>query len=367
MSEPTGTQYAGFWARLLAFLADSAIVFLVSAALLAGAAVALGPEALMPVAFGIAALGLLYWPVMHASGVQGTFGKVIVGLKVTRFDGRPISILRSVWRELGKILSASVLMLGYLAAAVLPRKQALHDLLAGTYVVREGPSRPFAALAVAVAGFALPVVVIPMWMDPAVIKKTGATMEAMVPPELMKQVSGQDLVKQSLGTGQEWVSRALESIQGLFKQDPSPAPPAPKAAPTPPVTKAPSPKPQASAPKPEAPKLEPAKPAPKVVRSKPPPTPSTSNARAGERYNDIGTAVMYQDVDAVNELIRRGKWVDRPDSRGVTPIMMAAERGDLRVAEALLRGGANPRRAVPVAEKRHDAEMVQLLARYAGR
>ena len=49
------------------------------------------------------------------------------------------------------------------------------------------------------------------------------------------------------------------------------------------------------------------------------------------------------------------------------PIMVAAERGDLRVAEALLRGGANPRRAVPVAEKRHDTEMVRLLNRYASR
>jgi ankyrin repeat protein len=76
---------------------------------------------------------------------------------------------------------------------------------------------------------------------------------------------------------------------------------------------------------------------------------------------------MYQDVEAVNALIRQGKWVDKPDGRGVTPIMMAAERGDLRLVEALLRGGANPRRAVPVAEKRHDAEMVRLLTRYAGR
>ena len=52
MSEPTGTQYAGFWARLLAFLADSAILFLVSSATLDRAALSLGPEALMPVAFG---------------------------------------------------------------------------------------------------------------------------------------------------------------------------------------------------------------------------------------------------------------------------------------------------------------------------
>jgi hypothetical protein len=282
---------------------------------------------------------------------------------VTRFDGRRISIVQSVWRELAKILSASLLMLGYLLAAVLPRKQALHDLLAATYVVREGPSRAFVALAVAVAGFALPVVVVPMVVDPAVLKKTGAMMQAMVPAELQEQVPAQELLKQSLGTGQEWVRMALGSIRGLFKRDPaSSAPPVPKAAPKPPVAKAkpaPAPKPEASAPKP---------PPKAVVRWKPPPTPSTSNASAaGDRYNDIGTAVMYQDVEAVNALIRRGKWVDKPDGRGVTPIMIAAERGDLRVAEALLRGGANPRRAVAVAEQRHDAEMLQLLKRYAGR
>ena len=74
---------------------------------------------------------------------------------------------------------------------------------------------------------------------------------------------------------------------------------------------------------------------------------------------------MYQDVEGVNELIRLGKWVDKPDSRGVTPLMIAAERGDLRVAEALLRGGANARLAVRVAEERRDGEMIQLLKRYS--
>src|SRR5262249_16442991 len=139
-------------------------------------------EALMPVAIAVSLLGLLYWPVMHASGVQGTFGKAIVGLKLARFDGRRISILQSVWRELMKIPSAAVLMLGYLIAAVLPRKQALHDLLAATYVVREGPSRALTALLVAVAGFALPVIVVPMVVDPAVMKKASVMVEAMVPP-----------------------------------------------------------------------------------------------------------------------------------------------------------------------------------------
>src|SRR5262245_42916968 len=155
MPEPTGTQYAGFFARLLAFLADTALVFLVSAVMLTAAAIALGPDSLVLAAVFVSLIGVLYWPVMHASGVQGTIGKAIVGLKVTRFDGDRISIVRSVWRELSKVFSSAIFMLGYLIAAVLPRKQALHDLLAATYVVRGGPSGAFTALLIAVAGFAL--------------------------------------------------------------------------------------------------------------------------------------------------------------------------------------------------------------------
>src|SRR6185436_7200473 len=129
MSEPTGTQYGGFWVRFLAFFSDSAIVFLICGALVVGAAMALVPEIFMTVMLGVVLLGLLYWPAMHASGTQATLGKAIVGLKVARFDGRRISILRSVWRELAKVFSAIPLMLGYLLAALMPRKQGLHDLL----------------------------------------------------------------------------------------------------------------------------------------------------------------------------------------------------------------------------------------------
>jgi uncharacterized RDD family membrane protein YckC len=169
MSEPTGTQYGGFWVRLIALLADSAIVFLFSALLIAGAAMALGPEMLMPVMLAVWIAGALYWPVMHASRRQATFGKSIVGLKVTRFDGRRITILRSLWREIAKAFSAAVVMLGYIMAAFTPRKQALHALMSATYVVREGPARVIPALAVVVAGFALPVFVGPMILGAAVL------------------------------------------------------------------------------------------------------------------------------------------------------------------------------------------------------
>jgi uncharacterized RDD family membrane protein YckC len=409
MPEPTGTQYAGFFARLLAFLADTALVFLVSAAILTAAALALGPDLLMAVAVFVSLIGLLYWPVMHASAVQGTLGKAIVGLKVTRFDGRRISIVRSVWRELGKVFSSASAMLGYLIAAVLPRKQAMHDLLAGTYVVREGPSRALLALLIAVVGFALPVVVVPMLVDASVMKRTAAMAESMVPPDLKKQIPApaQDLMKQALGHGRELMTLVLSSIKDLMKPS-APPPPAPKVAqkpaPTPPVAKAPAakPKPVVEPAKPAAvaewtkPPAEPetAKLAPVIdeqypepvaeaelrARPKPPakkvvvvkrpvapPPPSSSRTGSGPRYNDLMTAVTYGDVASVNELLKLGRWPDKPDSRGMTPLMVAAEMGDLKVAEVLLRGGATARPAIRVAEQRGDTEMLTLLKRYARR
>ena len=394
MSEPTGTQYAGFWARLLAFLADSAIVFLVSTALLVGAAMALGDQALMLVVLFVLPAALLYWPVMHASGVQGTVGKALVGLKVTRFDGERISIFRSLWRELAKILSAAILMLGYLIAALLPRKQGLHDLLAGTYVVREGAPRAFVALLVAIAGIALPVVVAPMVVDAEVLKKMSGLVQSIVPQDVMKQVPRpvQDGMKEGFASMQDVVKHAIGWVEDLIKQATSPSPPAPNAPPKPvpaPVAKAPAAKskpaavaewtkpaseaePQKSAAaseptKPAAKSEKPKPPAPKVAAAKPvppPPPPSTSKTGSGPMYNDLMTAVMYGDVNSVTYLLRQGRWPDKPDSRGVTPLMVAAERGDMRTAEVLLRAGASASRAVPLAQQRGDTEMVALLRRY---
>src|SRR3954471_23329970 len=113
MSEPSGMQYGGFWIRFLALLTDSAIVFVLAACLVAGAAMALGPD-LIPLGVLVAVvLGALYWPVMHASARQASIGKAILGLKVSRIHGGRISMVRSVGRELSKIVSGLLLLLGY--------------------------------------------------------------------------------------------------------------------------------------------------------------------------------------------------------------------------------------------------------------
>ena len=76
------------------------------------------------------------------------------------------------------------------------------------------------------------------------------------------------------------------------------------------------------------------------------------------------SAVLDGDVDSLNALLKMGKWPDKPDSQGMTPLMVAAERRDLRMAEALLRAGADGRSAAQLAQKRGDGEMMVLLARY---
>ena len=78
----------------------------------------------------------LYWAGMHSSAWQATLGKMILGMQVTDLDGQRISFLRATARYLAEILSALLLMIGYIMVAFHPRKQGLHDLIAGTLVVR---------------------------------------------------------------------------------------------------------------------------------------------------------------------------------------------------------------------------------------
>src|SRR5687768_975363 len=107
MNEPhlASAEFGGFWIRFLALLADSAIVFLAMVLIIAGGATALG-EDMVPVATLAAWLfTFLYWPVMHASPLQATFGKAMLRLRVTGYQGNRVSFLRSLGRELAKILS----------------------------------------------------------------------------------------------------------------------------------------------------------------------------------------------------------------------------------------------------------------------
>jgi uncharacterized RDD family membrane protein YckC len=80
--------------------------------------------------------GAIYEIGLQCSEFQATIGKLAVGIKVTDRDGRRLTLLRSVGRYFAEVLSALSLAVGYVMAGFTPRRQALHDVLAGTLVVR---------------------------------------------------------------------------------------------------------------------------------------------------------------------------------------------------------------------------------------
>ncbi len=78
----------------------------------------------------------LYFVAMEACAWRATLGKLVVGVRVTTLDGRRIGVGRATARLLAKLLSLALLGLGFVLAGVDARKQALHDKVAGTLVVR---------------------------------------------------------------------------------------------------------------------------------------------------------------------------------------------------------------------------------------
>ena len=146
---------AGFWKRTAAYFVDAFVVSIaaqiVQTVLVVGfmgmnmASFTANPESLFSSAGGILLLlsiyllpmlmFAIYYAAFHASAKQATLGKLAVGIKVVRGDGRRISLARSVARFFASLLSGMLLLIGYFMAAFTERKQALHDLICDTLVV----------------------------------------------------------------------------------------------------------------------------------------------------------------------------------------------------------------------------------------
>ncbi len=145
------TEYAGFWMRFLAAFLDSIvvniIVFPVSLILglvigIAGAAADM-PETGVQIVAGLGGfvLGLgaawLYEACFTSSSRQATPGKMVLSIRVTDLAGQRITFGRATGRHFAKYISAMILLVGYIMAGFTEKKQALHDMLAGTLVIRQ--------------------------------------------------------------------------------------------------------------------------------------------------------------------------------------------------------------------------------------
>ena len=114
--------HAGFWIRMAALLLD---------ALLVGFLLGVLRHAFHMELLALAAYGAVMWKLRGS-----TVGGIVFDLQVVRLDGRAVDWETAIVRALACFLSLAVVGLGFFWIAFDDAKQAWHDKIAGTVVVR---------------------------------------------------------------------------------------------------------------------------------------------------------------------------------------------------------------------------------------
>ena len=134
--------YSTFWTRLLAFIVDqvilSVVVYFIAYYPCAGDDSYFCQFRYIQANayfYGIL-INWLYNAILECSSYQGSIGKILVGLKVTDINGERVSFVQASIRHFSKIVSGLILGIGYLFIFFTKKKQALHDLMANTLVVK---------------------------------------------------------------------------------------------------------------------------------------------------------------------------------------------------------------------------------------
>lgn len=156
------TNYAGFWLRFVALIIDGlllgAIQFIAIMPVLGLMGIGLATDiqnlesadesTIAPMIGQMMAMAgvtqvvfltiqTLYYTFMESSKYQASVGKIVLGLKVTDMNGGKLDFTKALVRNLCKIISSMILLIGYLMAAFTEKKQALHDMIASTLVVKK--------------------------------------------------------------------------------------------------------------------------------------------------------------------------------------------------------------------------------------
>ncbi|MSP88900.1 MAG: RDD family protein [Alphaproteobacteria bacterium] len=130
--------YGGFWLRVVAAFIDE-VILTIATAIVHGWA---EPTGFVATPFAGVALHWLYEAGMTASRYRATPGKMAVGLKVTDHAGHPLSFARATGRHFTKYLSLVILAFGFVMVAFTDKKRGLHDMIAGTLVLKNATTPP---------------------------------------------------------------------------------------------------------------------------------------------------------------------------------------------------------------------------------
>lgn len=129
---------AGFWLRLVAYGIDTALILGGGALIILTLVEIYGDQARL---FGVALLPAyyLYYAILESSPARATLGKRLFGLRVVDLNGRRLGFWQALGRNLSKAASQFIFGIGFLMAAWTEKKQALHDKMAGTLVMKRVP------------------------------------------------------------------------------------------------------------------------------------------------------------------------------------------------------------------------------------
>ena len=156
----SNVTFAGFWLRLVAYILDSAIIGFAVTVLFVPFFFLMGGVAMLetlprhaervdPAQFmaflsliltlaAIAAVAKwLYFAYLESGEKQATWGKQALGIYVTDLAGQRVTFGRATGRFFAKIVSGLIpLGIGFVMAGFTERRQALHDMIASTLVLR---------------------------------------------------------------------------------------------------------------------------------------------------------------------------------------------------------------------------------------
>jgi len=131
--------YAGLAVRALALLIDYAVLIALAELLMMVSPAANDPEVHGWVNFGwVVLLSWPYFSISESSIWQGTFGKRLLKLRVADLNGARIGFGRANVRHLSKLVAYPIWFGSVFTITSTYRKQALHDLIAKTVVLRPG-------------------------------------------------------------------------------------------------------------------------------------------------------------------------------------------------------------------------------------
>jgi uncharacterized RDD family membrane protein YckC len=147
MQPPGHLVYAGFWLRFAAIFIDGLILLplVIISIVISGIENSASDNsfklllAMVSLLYSLVCLVVqwLYFAMQESSAAQATLGKRLLGIQVTDRQGHRIGFGRATGRYFGKIVSGLILYIGFMLAGWTERKQALHDMMADTLVVRK--------------------------------------------------------------------------------------------------------------------------------------------------------------------------------------------------------------------------------------